>query len=129
MSISTVIESRLNDLNRQHGTMMITAEAQARALQAAFIADLMHDAAGFVGRAVTGVFTRLVDAYRRRQTVAYLHRLDDRLLADIGLTRAMLDEQVSGRDSRLPVAEVKTAEAPIAPSAAQDNRPAQRRAA
>lgn len=129
MSISTEIETRINDLNRERGTMMITAEAQARAMQAAFIADAMHDATAFVGRTVRNLATRLVDAYQRRQTLSYLRRLDDRLLADIGLNRAMLDAQLAGRESRLPVADVTTAEAPNAPVVAQDNRPSRRRAA
>ncbi|NNG05288.1 MAG: DUF1127 domain-containing protein [Inquilinus sp.] len=130
MSITADIESRLNDLNRRGGPSMINADARARALQAAYIADVAHDAAAIIGRTVKRLFVRLVDSYQRHQTVAYLHRLDDRLLADIGLSRAMLDEQLAGRAKRLPVtAEVETAGAPKAASVAQDNRPAQRHAA
>src|ERR1700730_18226696 len=43
------------------------------------------------------VFRRVLEAAKHRQDMAVLARADDRMLADIGLTRSDLRDAVSGR--------------------------------
>lgn len=80
----------LHAINDRLARMNATAEIRARAMQAAFVGEIVSAAIARVGKTVT----RLVQAWRewseRRQSLAYLERLDERLLADIGLSHATL---------------------------------------
>jgi len=64
-------------------------EMRARALRAAFVADMIASAVG----GVVAWFRRRAEAARTRDE---LSRLDDRSLADIGINRAMIPSIASG---------------------------------
>ena len=61
--------------------------AAAHVLRAEAAADLVDAAGAALRRLVGGIGQRLAAASRRRSTCRELRGLDDRMLADIGLTR------------------------------------------
>ena len=77
----------------------VTVEAKARAMQAAYMGALI----GRGVRAVVGATAKFVGGalgiIERNREVAHLLALDDRLLADIGLTRGTLVRHVVGADA------------------------------
>ena len=64
--------------------------ARARELQAEAIGNALGAAGRFVARSATNAYRRMVDAARKRHTMTALSRLDDHLLADIGIDRAQI---------------------------------------
>ncbi len=80
----------------------VTVEAKARAMQAAYMGALI----GRGVRAVVGATAKFVGGalgiIERNREVAHLLALDDRLLADIGLTRGTLVQHVVGGADALP---------------------------
>lgn len=104
--------------------MNATVETRARALQAAYIAEIFSTAIGHVGTALR----RLVHGWRewseRQRALANLERMDDRLLADMGLSHDTLREALSRADRTAtavpPVEAVITDAAPTNHAANQD---------
>ena len=64
--------------------------ARARQLQAEAIGRALGAAGRFVARGATNAYRRMADAVRKRRTMTALSRLDDHLLADIGIDRAQI---------------------------------------
>lgn len=64
------------------------------------MATLARNATGktSLGR-LRSAFAELIGYYERRRTLQTLAALDDRTLADIGLRRGMLEQQIFGRRS------------------------------
>jgi uncharacterized protein YjiS (DUF1127 family) len=122
-------------INDRLETMNMDPEARARALQAAFIGEIVSSALAGIGRTVS----RLVNDWREwselRRSLDYLERLDERLLADIGLSHATLEETLrrSARTTAVPPVEAVIADtATVATAANQDrgqDRAARRNAA
>lgn len=80
------------------------ARAKAKAAQLARREEPTHGPAAGLNAVVDFVNSNIVGpfklALRRRQTIAQLRGLDDRLLADIGLERGMLDQVADGVAAR-----------------------------
>ena len=81
--------------------------ARARELQSEAFGRALGAAGRFVARSATNAWRRTADAIRKRRTMKALSRLDDHLLADIGIDR-----------EQIPV----IAEGVIAPSGAAPRR-------
>ena len=64
--------------------------ARARELQAEAFGRALGAARRFVARSATDAFRRLADAIQKRRTMRALSRLDDQLLADIGIDRGQI---------------------------------------
>ena len=64
--------------------------ASARLLQSVAIGRGLGAAGRFLARAGAGAYRRIAAVGRRRRTIAELSRLDDHMLADIGLDRAQI---------------------------------------
>ena len=64
--------------------------ARARELQAEAIGHALGAAGRFVARSATNAYRRMADAIHKRQTMTALSRLDDHLLADIGIDRGQI---------------------------------------
>lgn len=120
-------------INDRLEAMNTNPEARARALQAAFIGEIVSGALAGIGRAVS----RLVNNWREwselRRSLDYLESLDERLLADIGLSHTTLEETLrrSARTTAVPPVEtVFAGTATVATAANQDqDRGARRNAA
>lgn len=108
-------------INERLARMNGTAELRARALQAAFIGEIVSAGFARIGKAVS----HLVKAWRewseRRQSLAYLERLDERLLADIGLSHATLEEALRRPAPKPAAGVVPPVEAVIAETATVAN--------
>ena len=70
--------------------------ARARELQSEAISRMFGAAGHFVARTVSHAFRGIVDAVRKRRTIAELSRLDDHLLADIGIDREQIPTIAQG---------------------------------
>ncbi len=79
-------------INAQFAAMNATAEVRARAMQAAFIGEVVSAAICRIGKAVSGLVHSWREWSERRQSLAYLEQMDERLLADIGLSRTTLED-------------------------------------
>ena len=64
--------------------------ARARELQSEAIGDALGTAGRFLAGGVAGGYRWIADGIRKRQTIAQLSRLDDRMLADIGIDRVQI---------------------------------------
>ena len=64
--------------------------ARARQLQSEAIGRAFGAAGRFLARNVSGACRRIVDTIRKRRTIAELSRLDDHMLADIGIDREQI---------------------------------------
>ena len=70
--------------------------ARARELQAEAFGRALGAAGRFVARSATNALHRMADAIRRRRTTTALSRLDDHLLADIGIDREQIPAIAQG---------------------------------
>lgn len=70
--------------------------ARARQLQSAAIGRGLSAAVRSLARAGTGAYRRIVALGRRRRTIAELSRLDDHMLADVGIDRAQISMIAQG---------------------------------
>ena len=61
--------------------------ARARELQSEAIGNALGTAGRFLAGTAAGANRRIADSARKRQTIAQLSRLDDHMLADIGIDR------------------------------------------
>ena len=64
--------------------------ARARQLQSEAIGRAFSAAGRVLARNASEAWRRIVDAIRKRRTIAALSRLDDHLLADIGIDREQI---------------------------------------
>ena len=64
--------------------------ARARELQSETIARGLGAAGRFLARTATAAIRSIIGTLRKRRTMAELSRLDDHLLADIGIDRAQI---------------------------------------
>ena len=64
--------------------------ARARQLQSEAIGHALGAAGRFVARSAANAYRRMADAVRKRRTMTALSRLDDHLLADIGIDREQI---------------------------------------
>lgn len=104
-------------INAQFARMNATAEARARAMQAALVGEVVATAIGRIGKAVNGLLRSWREWSDRRQSLAYLERLDERLLADIGLSHATLEDALRHPGYRLAAGMVPPVETVIAETA------------
>lgn len=104
-------------------TDMSAAEARARQMQAAYIAGALVGSYGIVKRGVTAIVRRVRVGVERRQALAQLSQLDDRLLSDIGLNRGNLIGQLLAAETAIANRPVELASyvGPAAPVAAPAN--------
>src|SRR3546814_440155 len=104
-------------------------ERRARALQAQFLREAAASGLRAVFRGLGALGRRARGYVERHQALAHLHQLDDRLLADIGLSRGnLLSELLRAESVREPsrreAASVTETSAEIIRPAANVNRPA-----
>ena len=70
--------------------------ARARELQSEAFGRVFGAAGRVVARTVSHAFRGIVDAVRKRRTIAELSRLDDHVLADIGIDREQIPTIAQG---------------------------------
>ena len=70
--------------------------ARARELQSKAIGNALGAAGRFLAGSAAGAYRRIADGIRKRQTIAQLSRLDDRVLADIGIDREQIPMLAQG---------------------------------
>ena len=70
--------------------------ARARELQSEAFGRALGAAGRFIARNATNALRRTADAIRRRRTMTALSRLDDHLLADIGIDREQIPAIAQG---------------------------------
>lgn len=81
-SVTAPAPARVVDFNRQ------AIEQQARVLRAAVVGE-------FIGGGIANLWNHIRTLARRRAAVAELNALDDRMLADIGLSRSEIRAAVN----------------------------------
>ena len=125
----------IDQMNEELSRMHLTAEERARALQAAYVGESPGKAALAVGRALSGLYGRWQNWVETRRNIAHLQAMDERLLADIGLSHATLEETLR-RPAHKPedahavaTVEAVVTEAAPAQAPANQDRPAERVAA
>ena len=64
--------------------------ARARELQSEAIGNALGTAGRFLAETAAGAYRWIADRTRKRQTIAQLSRLDDHMLADIGIDREQI---------------------------------------
>ena len=121
-------------INDRLEAMHLNAEARARALQAAFVGEIVSDAFSGIGKAVSRAVQTWRDRSERQQALAYLERLEERLLADMGLSHATLEDTLRrrARPSAViagPPVETVLADTATVATAANQDRDARRTAA
>lgn len=104
-------------INAQLTATRVSAEARARAMQAAFVGEVVATAFGRIGTAISGLLHSWREWSERQQSLAYLERLDERLLADIGLSHATVEEALRHPGHRLAAGVVPPVETLIAETA------------
>ena len=70
--------------------------ARARELQSEAIGRVFGAAGRLLARSVSRAFRGIADAVRKRRTISELSRLEDHLLADIGIDRAQIPTIAQG---------------------------------
>ena len=91
--------------------------ARARELQSEAIGRAFGTAGRFLARKGTNMYRRITGAIRKRQTIRALSRLDERLLADIGIDREqipMIAQGLIGRSGDAPRRSISAAACPPA---------------
>lgn len=129
MTTTHAYENRIAQLLNGDAGLSMSAEARARALQAAHIGALSGKVYNAVAGAVAALYRRWREWVERQRSIAYLEQLDERLLADIGLSRATLQETLRRPANEAsdiavvpPVAAVISETAKPATAANQDRR-------
>ena len=105
--------------------MTMAAEHRARALQGAYIGEAVSGAFSAIGRAVANLYRRWRESRDLRRSIAYLESLDERLLADIGLSRSSLEMELrdpTRMSVKAPAVDAMIAEAAPVNAANQDHR-------
>ena len=125
----------IQSINQRLAKLNMSAEERARAMQAAYVGEAISEAFAAIGRTVASLYRRWREWSETRRSIAYLEGLDERLLNDIGLSHASLEEALH-RPANKPedahaVATVGAVVAETAPAqaAANQDRPAERTAA
>ena len=113
-------------INQRLAKMNMSAEERARAMQAAYVGEALSGAFAAIGRTVGSLYRRWREWSETRRSIAYLQSLDERLLADIGLSHATLEETLH-RPAHKPedahaVATVSAVVAEAAPAKAAANQ-------
>lgn len=85
-------------INDRLDTMDMTAEARTRALQAAFAGEILGSVLTGIGRGISRLFRGWQKWSEARRSMTSLKRLDNRLLADIGLSHATLEDSLFRRN-------------------------------
>ena len=122
-------------INRRLARANMTAEERARAMQAAYVGEAISGTFAAIGQTVGNLYRRWRDWSETRRSIAYLEGLDERLLADIGLSRLTLAEAVhrpthnSADNPVVAPVEAVIAETAPAKTAANQDSPAERHAA
>ncbi len=106
----------IDTMNRRLTNMNMSAEERARAMQAAYVGEAISDAFAALGRTVAGLYRRWREWSETRRSIAYLQGLDERLLADVGLNHATLEETL-----HRPALRPEYAHAAVAASVAMDD--------
>lgn len=118
MSDTLIFNQRLADSD-------LTIEDRARALRAIHAGEVLGMMLNAASRAVTGLVQNWRHWSEARRSVAYLATLDRRLLADIGLSHATLEESLfrRNRDAGKSSVDVEVTDMmPIRTAANQDHR-------
>ena len=116
-------------INDRLAAMNASAESRARAMQAAYVGESVSAALAAFGRTVANLYRRWRAWSENRRLIAHLEGLDERLLADIGLSHATLEETLHRpAKTTSPVDAVVAKTAPVKSAANQDH-PARRHAA
>ena len=102
--------------------------ARARRLQSEALGRMLGAAGRLLARSVARSVRRIATAIRKRQTIRELSRLDDHLLADIGIAREqipMIGEGLIARSGEVPRRAIPAAPCPprYRGDAANDARP------
>ncbi len=118
MNNSMTINQRLADIN-------MTVEDRARALRAAHAGEVLGKMLNATAQAVVGLVQRWRHWSEARRSMTDLKRLDSRLLADIGLSPATLEDSLfrKNRDFGKSSVEVEISDMmPARIAANQDHR-------
>ncbi len=122
-------------INQRLAKANMSAEERARAMQAAYVGEAISETFAAIGRTVVSLYRRWREWSETRRSIAYLEGLDERLLADIGLSRTTLGEALhrptytSADATVVAPVEAVIAETAPAKTAANQDRPAERHAA
>ena len=116
-------------INDRLAAMNASAETRARAMQAAYIGESVSAALAAVGRTAATLYRRWREWSETRRSIAYLEGLDERLLADIGLSHATLEETLHRSAKTNSPVDAMIAETAPAKTAANQDHPARRHAA
>ncbi len=118
-------------INNYHQMNILTAEAEARAraMRADFVIKSFRTAFAAIRDAAVTLYRRWRESVETRRSIAYLEGLDERLLADIGLSRATLEETLLHPAETASPVDAVIAETAPAKTAANQDHPAQRHAA
>ena len=116
------------NLNERLAAIDMTADERARALRAVYLGAAIGDALAAAGNAVARLYRRWREWAERRRSIDYLERMDERLLADIGLNHATLEGSLrrgtrkpANAHAAPPVEAVITETATIGTAANQDH--------
>ena len=85
-------------INRRLADVDMTVEDRARALRAFQAGEVTGTMLNAIARAATGLAQRWRNRSEARRSMTYLKRLDSRLLADIGLSPATLEDSLFRRN-------------------------------
>ena len=105
------------------------AESRARAMRDAIVGEALRTAFAAIRRTAVALYRRWRESVELRRSIAYLEGLDERLLADIGLSRTTLEEALQHSAKTAPPVDAVIADAAPARNAANQDHPAQRHAA
>ncbi len=118
-------------INRRLADVDMTVEDRARALRAFQAGEVTGTMLNSIARAATGLAQRWRNRSEARRSMTYLKRLDSRLLADIGLSPATLEDSLfrRNRDVGKSSVEVEISDMMPARTAANQDHRDQRTAA
>ena len=116
-------------LYHQMDALTAEAEARARAMRAEIVGNAVRTAFAAIRGAVVTLYRRWRESVELRRSIAYLEGLDERLLADIGLSRTTLEETLLHSSETASPVDAVIAETAPAKTAANQDHPAQRHAA
>ena len=112
-------------INRRLADIDMTVEDRARAVRAFQTGEATGMMLNAIARTVTGLAQRWRKRSEARRSMAYLKRLDSRLLADIGLSPATLEDSLFRRNRDVGKSSVEveiTDMMPARTAANQDHR-------
>ena len=114
-----------------HRMDAVTAEAEARArdMRDAIIGGALRTAFAAIRRTAVALYRHWRESVELRRSIAYLEGLDERLLADIGLSRITLEEALQHSAKTASPVDAVIADTAPAQNAANQDHPARRHAA